>query len=336
MQSPATLAVVIPNFNYARFLTETIESVLSQNPRFDEIIVVDDGSTDESIDVLAKYRGSIRIVSIPNGGQLGACRAGIKETTSDYIYTLDADDIAAPELVAKLRPILAARPAKIQFQLSGMDVDGVSLGSSFPTYPSGYNAASMRRDDRLQGTHVCPPTSGNVFSRSALAALPLETYDSRGTIDGSPMFAMPYIGEVVSLNEPLAFYRVHIGGLSVGSKPTPAVLRREIRRFHKAWDEASAALPHFVHFDRACTLFVLERELMIAGLEGKFLMGRAALRYVSALMRSRVPVKRKMIFGAWAIALLIPIKRLRKYLIEARRSSLNRPQHLRAAIALLT
>src|ERR1700722_18250365 len=168
MQYPATLAVVIPNYNYAKFLPKTLESVLAQDPMFDEIVVVDDGSTDHSLKILEEYGDKIKVVSIPNGGQLGACCRGIQATKSNYIYTLDADDFAAPGLVARLRSVLiAGRPAKVQFQLSGVDVNGTSLGSTFPIYPAGYSAATMRRDDRERGNHFCPPTSGNVFSRWA-------------------------------------------------------------------------------------------------------------------------------------------------------------------------
>ena len=72
-----TIAAVIPNYNYARFLPYALDSVLAQTSPFDEIIVVDDGSIDNSLEVLARYDGRIKVISIPNGGQLGAVRAGI-------------------------------------------------------------------------------------------------------------------------------------------------------------------------------------------------------------------------------------------------------------------
>ncbi len=337
MQNSITLAVVIPNYNYARFLPETLDSVLAQEPKFDEIVVVDDGSTDNSQQVLSAYKSLIKVVTLPNGGQLGACREGIRATASEYIYTLDADDIAAPGLVAKLLSILAKQPAKVQFQLSGVDAQGISLGSTFPIYPPKYDAAAMRRDDRLRGTHVCPPTSGNVFSRLALEQLPLDTYDPRGTIDGSPMFAMPYIGEVISLTEPLAFYRVHTGGMSIGSKPTTVLLLREIELFHKAWNEAIPALrPKFIDFNREKTLFVLERQIMISALKGEMLMSRVVYKYISSILKNYMSPRQKLVFGLWAVALLIPFRSLKRYLVEARRSSFNRPRLIQTLVARFT
>ena len=195
-----TIAAVISNYNYARFLPCALDSVLAQTSPFDEIIVVDDGSIDNSLEVLAQYDGRIKVISIANGGRLGAVRAPIITATSDYIYTLDADDFADPRLVGVVKLCLAdKRPVKVQFQLRGVGEEGELIGSAFPTFPVKYDRPEMLRDDESYGFYTSPPTSGNVFSREALERLGFRSFDPRGVIDGSASLAMPYLGEIMTL-----------------------------------------------------------------------------------------------------------------------------------------
>ena len=327
-----TLAVVIPNFNYARYLPQAIESVLSQVPAFDEIVVVDDGSTDDSLEVLARYDGRLTVLALANCGQLGACRAGLAATTADYVYSLDADDYAAPGLVARVRAALASRPAKVQFQLRGVGDAGADLGSTFPTFPSGYDAAAMRWDNAALGFYICPPTSGNVFSREALARLDLEALDPRGAFDGSPALAIPYLGAVVSIPEPLAFYRVHGGSMSRWGEPTPDLLQREIRLFHVSWDEVAAALGPSIRSPHGAPLYVREREMMMACLQGRWVVASLVRRFIAGLLRTHLPAKQKIVFAIWATVLLVPSAGLRSYCIRMKRSSVNRSRSLRTIL----
>jgi glycosyltransferase involved in cell wall biosynthesis len=86
------VSVVIPNYNYGRFLSEAVESVLAQTYPCHEIIVVDDGSTDESLEILAKYEGKVRVIEQKNCGVGIARNTGVENSTGDLIAFLDADD----------------------------------------------------------------------------------------------------------------------------------------------------------------------------------------------------------------------------------------------------
>lgn len=99
--SQLTVSVIIPNYNYGRFLSEAVESVLAQTYPCREIIVVDDGSTDNSLEILARYEGKVRVVRQKNCGVGMARNAGVRNSTSDLVAFLDADDYWMPDKIEK-------------------------------------------------------------------------------------------------------------------------------------------------------------------------------------------------------------------------------------------
>lgn len=327
--STPTIAAVVVNHNYARFLPTALDSVLAQDVAFDEVIVVDDGSTDDSPAVLTRYRDRVTVLEIANRGQLGACRVGLAATGADYVYFLDADDRALPHLVRTVLPALSRRPVKLQFQLQGVSDSAGELHSVFPTFPAGYDTASMRADNDFIGFYICPPTSGNVYSRAALAALPLDAVDQRDFIDGPPTLALPYLGEIVSLTVPLACYRLHGENHSQWSEPTTALLGHEIEWFARRWVQADALVGGQETRHGTRTMYVAERELMIAALRQGGRTPVAAARLLRAMSRTNLPGRQKALLGGWALGLTLPVRRLRRHLVRARRSPLNRSDLLR-------
>jgi glycosyltransferase involved in cell wall biosynthesis len=91
------ISVIIPTYNYAKYLPQAIESVLNQTLKNFEIIVVDDGSTDNTKDVLKPYRSSIRYIYQQNKGLPSAKNTGIKASHGEFIAFLDSDDLWLPE-----------------------------------------------------------------------------------------------------------------------------------------------------------------------------------------------------------------------------------------------
>ncbi|MEL6334977.1 MAG: glycosyltransferase, partial [Cyanobacteria bacterium J06626_26] len=96
MKPSILVSVIISNYNYGRFITEAIESVLNQRYSNVELIVVDDGSTDNSRDIIQSY--SHRLISVfqANSGQGAAFNAGLAQASGDIICFLDADDYYRP------------------------------------------------------------------------------------------------------------------------------------------------------------------------------------------------------------------------------------------------
>lgn len=97
MPTMTTVSIIIPAYNSARFLPEAIESVLAQTYKDYEIIVVDDGSTDNTKEVLKPYLDKIKYVYQENRGAASARNTGIKHSQGEYIAFLDADDVWLPE-----------------------------------------------------------------------------------------------------------------------------------------------------------------------------------------------------------------------------------------------
>ncbi len=110
MSGSPGISVIIPSYNSARFVVEAVESALAQTVPPDEIIVVDDGSTDDTQARLLPYRGSIRCISQRNAGVAAARNRGIRESRGSLIAFLDADDRWLPRKLERQLECLAARP----------------------------------------------------------------------------------------------------------------------------------------------------------------------------------------------------------------------------------
>ena len=91
--------VIIPVYNSVETVAESVESALGQTFTDFEVIVVDDGSTDASAEVLSRYGARIKVLAQPNRGLSAARNAGVRLGTAEYVAFLDADDIWEPEML---------------------------------------------------------------------------------------------------------------------------------------------------------------------------------------------------------------------------------------------
>jgi len=115
MTEPPQFSIVIPCYNYGHWLTRAVASVLAQGGDDWELLIIDDGSTDDTAQVarelLARHPGRLRFLSQPNRGAAAARNRGIDETGGEYLIFLDADDELAPGALATYRELLARMPA---------------------------------------------------------------------------------------------------------------------------------------------------------------------------------------------------------------------------------
>jgi glycosyltransferase involved in cell wall biosynthesis len=101
MRTNKKVSVIIPNYNYARYVGQAIESVINQTYSNIEIIVVNNGSTDNSLEILKGFGDRICLVNQENLGQSGARKSGLSKATGDFIAFLDADDTWEPQKIEK-------------------------------------------------------------------------------------------------------------------------------------------------------------------------------------------------------------------------------------------
>jgi glycosyltransferase involved in cell wall biosynthesis len=105
------ITVVTPSFNQARFLDETLRSIIAQKQYIHEFFVIDGGSTDGSTDLIKKHAGDIDLwLSENDAGQADAIRKGFSRATGDYLFWLNSDDVLLPGAMQRMHAALEANP----------------------------------------------------------------------------------------------------------------------------------------------------------------------------------------------------------------------------------
>jgi len=125
MNVTPALSIVVNNYNYGKYISESLDSALAQMNTQDELIVVDDGSTDASRGILETYHeqhGAI-VIQQENSGQMKTVRVGIEIAQGEIVVLLDSDDCFLPGYLDRVRETFAAQP-KIDFLMSAPQVGG--------------------------------------------------------------------------------------------------------------------------------------------------------------------------------------------------------------------
>ena len=105
------VTVLISTFNRSAFLVESIESILAQTWPVDKFIVINDGSTDDTLDVLKAYEGHVEVLSKPNGGKAAALNMALSLVPEGLVWIFDDDDVALPGGLETLMNLLLSDPA---------------------------------------------------------------------------------------------------------------------------------------------------------------------------------------------------------------------------------
>ncbi|WGS47440.1 glycosyltransferase family 2 protein (plasmid) [Burkholderia sp. JSH-S8] len=216
----ANLTVAICNHNHAAYLRGAIDSALAQTARDVGVLVVDDGSTDDSRDIIRSYGDRVTAIFQQNRGQVAAYNRALDHVTSDYVIFLDADDLLYRDAADR---ILAAFESgdcvKVQFRLDVLTRGGAATGV---TVPQSVVDADCGRLLRTGWLYPSPPGSGNAYRAAALKRLfPVPVApDNRHGADFYAIYGIALLGAVHMIDASLGGYRAHHATASVAGGPT--------------------------------------------------------------------------------------------------------------------
>jgi hypothetical protein len=214
---PTTLAVdiVVDNYNYRRFVAEAVESALHQTHPVVRVIVVDDGSTDGSQELLRGYGARVELVLKDNGGQASALNAGFARSRGDVVIFLDADDLLRPGAAALAASVFAAAPevVRVQYRMEVIDADGLPTRVVKPASHLPLLSGDLRRAELVFPFDLVWLRNGATAFRadSLRRILPMPEHEFAQCADWYLVHLTTLLGPVVSLEEIGACYRIHGG-----------------------------------------------------------------------------------------------------------------------------
>ena len=236
------VSILVSNYNYARYIGESLQSALEQTYSNIEIIVCDDGSTDESVRIIEEYQRKdprVQLIRKANGGQASGFNAAFDASRGEILTLLDSDDLFLPHKIERVVADFQAHPD------SGFGVHRVIRVSAqrrrqgvWPMsdpLPSGWYGSRLLEDGGI--LPFMPPTSGLSLHRdvaSRLFPLPLEA-PLVSCPDQLITRLAPLITNVTREDEALAEYRLHGGNNYGPDRVTAASVKRELQYCEALW-----------------------------------------------------------------------------------------------------
>lgn len=207
------VSVVLPVFNGEKFLDEAITSIRNQTFSHFEFIIINDGSTDQSIEIIKRHAASdprIVVVDRENKGLVATLNEGVRLASSDLIARMDADDIAEPdrlmvqyEFMEKNAKVVAAGTAYLL-----VDERGNPIRKFFPATTN----SALQQQALQRATPICHPTA--IFRKSAFQLI--GGYQSNAMLaeDLDLWLRMGEVGDLANVKKILLKYRQHSGSIS--------------------------------------------------------------------------------------------------------------------------
>ncbi len=342
--SEPLVSICIRNFNYEMYVSQAIESALAQTYRNTEVIVVDDGSTDRSRDMIARFGKRIRAKFQKNQGNTAAANRCFTMARGQIIIYLDSDDLLYSSAVAEVVRAWTSDTVKVQFQLAVIDSAGRTREDkpAYPEYPPRYGPDEIRQEFLATGNYSWPPTSGNAYARGFLEkVMPLS--HSHRFHDGTLNTIAPLFGKVRTIPRILGCYRVHGNNAWAISSAAPSQFGAHIELKQKEMEflRAYAArcgvalpegnlldrLPRFLEF-RLCA-WKLRQDYPGRNEDSS---ARLALLATRHLVRNDMGKARRVILFCWSVALAVSPVPIAQRLIEQRYNLSARPGYITWAL----
>lgn len=222
-----TVSVIITAHNYGQFLDQCIQSVLAQTYPDFELVIVNDASTDNTEEVLARYTGHPRVtvVSSSGVGLAAASNLGIRRSRGKYFMRLDADDYLDPRALAEEAGVLERHPdvGMVYPDFNMVDERGVMLGCA--NVPRVQDGARLLDDNPLAG--------GAMYRRACYDAIGGYNETLRYQEDYDFWLRLTERFRAYGLGVPLLFYRQHAGSMST-NRINRSAARRYVKRQYTA------------------------------------------------------------------------------------------------------
>lgn len=277
------VSVLINNYNNGPWIGACVDSALKQTRPADEVIVYDDGSTDQSLDVLRAYGDRIRLIEGRHDDRLTGRRSqvlavgrALEASTGDHLYLLDGDDVFLPEKIEVYERRWAAYPEAIlvQAQTFMVDENGVRGRDNHWAYKHAVNYL-----ERVYELHDCDlfySTSALAFRRDyLLARYPLNTYGHNLAVDEALAAVFPLYGEGVFVTGAYTGWRQRTRSLSRENRRDHLEEMWIRNRYFNAYAHALGARPLVPWFNRLLVRQTV-RKLMSDRLVGWYLKRREA------------------------------------------------------------
>jgi hypothetical protein len=329
------VSIVITNHNYGRFLPAAVSSALGQRGVDLEVIVVDDGSTDDSREIIERYEGQVSPVLQENRGQKAAFNAALEIVRGDIVLFLDADDELQPGTAVAVADAFAATPgaSRVVFRLAVIDEAGRPNGCVVPSAGVALPDGDVRRAVLAFADDLAwPPTSGNAFAAWALRrVLPLPVDDDRVGADMWLHPLIPLLGPVVALERVGGNYRLHGANAHTGAGLDVGRSRQILRwasAVHAQLDRLARELGHGPARPRSVTLAAHRMVSLRIGGPGHPITGDSRRRALAAGLRAAhgrtdVPARRRMGYALWFVAAAVAPPAVVRALAEAAFQSLR-------------
>ncbi len=283
------VSVLVPNYNYARYIAEALDSVLEQTYPYFELIVCDDGSKDNSCEIIASYvrkDSRIKLISKENGGVANALNVAYSKSKGQVICILDADDIWMSNKLQKILELYISDP-KCGFAIHNVvEIDG--QGNFIKTTPKYNHLASgwMGQFALENGGFVynIPPASALSIRREiADQIFPLNEAFTRNADSLIFRFA-PFITVIKAAPEALSKFRLHGANTTSQTTLTLDILEREQITVQRIHQEQKKFLENIYGLDISQSLKDVKFSLMVchdlyllARLKGMYKLERAKI-----------------------------------------------------------
>ena len=246
MRTPL-VSVVIDTYNYGRFVDEAIQSALAQDFPKDqmEILVVDDGSTDDTPERIKKYGDAVGYCRKQNGGQASAFNFGIAQTKGEIVAFLDGDDVWMPKKISRVASAFERNWKAVMVYHKFQFWDPNSVWEWEPGTPD--VSGEILGDRRKVLDYVAAPTSSLAFRRHALERVLPVPESMRFMADAYLVGTAIFLGPIDYVGECLASNRVHGANLWFAERGQPSrellqrrvAMRREVIKSLRRWIESN-------------------------------------------------------------------------------------------------